>query len=170
MTNRTQAMANPARRFRNDSGAAAVEFALVLPLLMVMLFGIFEFGRAWNIYQVITDAAREGARRAVVHDGLNKKQQVTNVVQTRLQAAGLTWSGTLIAYTDDCADWSSAFNAGNSIGVSGCGWDSAAGTEARVAIKAPYPFQFLKPLLPLLAGGGSIKDAVLSTNFVMRNE
>jgi Flp pilus assembly protein TadG len=42
---------------------------MVLPLLLVMLIGIFEFGRAWNIYQTITDAAREGARRRSCRTG-----------------------------------------------------------------------------------------------------
>ena len=49
-------------------GQAIVEFAVVLVLLLMLVIGVFEFGRAWNIYQVITDAARGGARMAVVAD------------------------------------------------------------------------------------------------------
>ena len=45
---------------------AAVEFALILPLLALMLFGILEFGRVWSQYQVFQGAAREGARCAAV--------------------------------------------------------------------------------------------------------
>ena len=55
---------------RDDSGQALVEFALVLPIFLLILFGIVEFARAWNIYEVLTDAAREGARNAVVDNPL----------------------------------------------------------------------------------------------------
>jgi Flp pilus assembly protein TadG len=53
---------------RSDRGAAAVEFALVLPLLLLMIFGIVEFGRAYNVQISITNAAREGARVMAVHN------------------------------------------------------------------------------------------------------
>ncbi|HEY9294325.1 MAG TPA: TadE family protein [Microlunatus sp.] len=47
---------------RNDHGAAVVEFALVLPILLLLVFGIVEFGRAYSIQTTISGAAREGAR------------------------------------------------------------------------------------------------------------
>jgi Flp pilus assembly protein TadG len=47
-------------------GQALVEFALVVPILLLLVFGIIEFARAWQTYQTLTDAAREGARRSVV--------------------------------------------------------------------------------------------------------
>src|SRR2546430_8876925 len=46
------------------SGAESAEAAVVLPLLFMMLFGIYWFGRAYNIYATINHAAREGARMA----------------------------------------------------------------------------------------------------------
>jgi Flp pilus assembly protein TadG len=49
-----------------EDGAAAVEFALLLPLLVLLLFGIIEFGLAFNTRIQATNAAREGARMAVV--------------------------------------------------------------------------------------------------------
>ena len=54
---------------RSDRGAAAVEFALVLPLLILLVFGIIEFGRVYNLYLAVTHAAREGARIASVRNG-----------------------------------------------------------------------------------------------------
>ena len=51
---------------RREDGAAAVEFALLLPLLVLMLFGLIQFGIAFNTKIQATNAAREGARMAVV--------------------------------------------------------------------------------------------------------
>jgi Flp pilus assembly protein TadG len=54
------------RRWRADEGAQLVEFALVLPLLLLVVLGIAEFGFLFQRYEVITNAAREGARMAVL--------------------------------------------------------------------------------------------------------
>jgi len=54
-----------ARRL-NRSGQAAVELALVLPIILLLAIGMLEFARAWNLHQALTDAVREGARRAVL--------------------------------------------------------------------------------------------------------
>ena len=51
---------------RNEKGASAVEFALVLPIFIMLVFGIFQFGIAFNNWIAITHAAREGARLAAV--------------------------------------------------------------------------------------------------------
>lgn len=51
---------------KEDSGAELFEAALVLPVLLVLLLGIVTFGRAYNTYQTITRAAREGAKAAVL--------------------------------------------------------------------------------------------------------
>lgn len=50
------------RTAARESGAAAVELALVLPILLVLVFGIVDFGRAYNAKISLTQAAREGAR------------------------------------------------------------------------------------------------------------
>ena len=51
---------------RADRGAAAVEFALVLPVLLLVLFGLIDFGRALNAQITLTQAAREGVRLAAL--------------------------------------------------------------------------------------------------------
>ena len=55
-----------ARNTPRDRGAAAVEFALLLPVLLLLVFGIIDFGRALNASITLTQAAREGARLAAV--------------------------------------------------------------------------------------------------------
>ncbi len=50
----------------NQKGAALVEMAIILPILFLIVFGIFEFGRAMYITNTFNNAAREGARLAAV--------------------------------------------------------------------------------------------------------
>lgn len=52
------------RREEGERGAAAVEFALVLPLLLALILGVVEVGRGWDAKLALTGAAREGARAA----------------------------------------------------------------------------------------------------------
>ena len=54
------------RIIKSEKGASAVEFALILPILIILVFGIVQFGIAFNNYITITHAAREGARIAAV--------------------------------------------------------------------------------------------------------
>lgn len=55
--------------FREDDGAAIVEFAIVVPLLILVLVACFDFARAVNAYVTVANASREGARYATVHPG-----------------------------------------------------------------------------------------------------
>ena len=52
-----------------ERGQAMIETAIALPLLLVMMVGIFEVGRAYETWQVLTNAAREGARMSVTPSG-----------------------------------------------------------------------------------------------------
>ncbi|MGH2589590.1 MAG: TadE/TadG family type IV pilus assembly protein, partial [Actinomycetota bacterium] len=54
------------RRVRGQRGAVAVEFALILPVLLLIVVGTIEFGRVYSQFQVFNGAAREGARCAAV--------------------------------------------------------------------------------------------------------
>ena len=53
-------------KLRNEKGASAVEFALVVPIFLMLVFGIFQFGIAFNNWIALTHAAREGVRLAAV--------------------------------------------------------------------------------------------------------
>jgi Flp pilus assembly protein TadG len=76
------------RRWVSQDGAELIEFALVLPLLLLLLLGIIDFGLLFQRYQVVTNAAREGARVAVL-PGYSDEDVETRVSQF-LTAAGLT--------------------------------------------------------------------------------
>jgi len=53
---------------RSERGATAVEFALVLPVLLVLVLGIIEFGRAFQVQATLAAAAREGVRVMAIED------------------------------------------------------------------------------------------------------
>ena len=76
------------RERKQRRGAAAVEMATVLVPLLIFLFGIFEFGRAFQHWQVLTNATREGARVATL-PGVTD-DAVTSRVRTYLEAGSLT--------------------------------------------------------------------------------
>ena len=52
----------------NERGAALLETAITIPIILLICVGIFEFGRAYQTWQVLTNAAREGARVAILSD------------------------------------------------------------------------------------------------------
>ena len=55
---------------RSDNGQTMVEFAIVLPVLCLLLFGVIQFGILFNNYITLTDAVRAGARKAAVSRNL----------------------------------------------------------------------------------------------------
>jgi Flp pilus assembly protein TadG len=66
MNQRTQS--NGRRRLaRRDRGQSLVEFALILPLLFIIVFGIIDFGMGFHSWITVTNSAREGARLGAVH-------------------------------------------------------------------------------------------------------
>jgi len=69
----------------NNSGQALVEFAIILPFLLILVFAITEFGRYLYIKNSVTQAAREGARKAAVTspwDGTSELAVKTYVIQS----------------------------------------------------------------------------------------
>jgi Flp pilus assembly protein TadG len=81
-----------------ERGALAVEMAILLPLLLLILVGTMEFGRVFNVQNSLTQAAREGARNAAIHysDG------TMDVAGTALAAAPSL--DNLVVNVDDNAD------------------------------------------------------------------
>lgn len=65
------------RRMRDDQGQAMIEFALVLPVLLLVVAGIIKFGILYNHYVTLTDAVRVGSRELALGRGLNGVQGST---------------------------------------------------------------------------------------------
>lgn len=76
--------AEPGRRQR---GAAAVEFALIAPILFVLVFGIIDFGLYINANAVVTNATREGARAASLGANTSEIDSVTRSALSELPAS-----------------------------------------------------------------------------------
>lgn len=77
---------------KDQKGQAMVELALVLPILLLLMMGVIEFGRIYHSYLTITNASREGARVAVLGKNdteiTNRVNQVTSSLDlARLQTA-----------------------------------------------------------------------------------
>ena len=69
-------------QIRNEQGQAMTEFALVLPVLALILFAVIQFGIVFNNYVTLTDATRAGARKAAVsRDDPNRDADVMAAVQ-----------------------------------------------------------------------------------------
>jgi Flp pilus assembly protein TadG len=83
------------RGAKRRRGTAVVEFAVVLPLFFLLIFGMIEFGRMVMVQQVLTNSAREGARVGVL-DG-STKSKVDAAVNNYLTAAGISNSTTTVS-------------------------------------------------------------------------
>lgn len=134
------------RRRRGDDGQALVEFALVAPLLLLLILGMVDFARAWSAYEVITFQARMGARLAVVDDPSVTEADVVQAIEDGLAQGNLDPTEATITIT--------GFRAGR-------------GTPAQVQIDYPFSLSFVGRFLDWLTGS---EDLVLTTQFVMRNE
>jgi len=85
---------------RNRRGAAMVETAIVLPIFLILVLGIIEFGRALMVANMVTNAAREGARMAILDGSTNSEvqQSVSEflVASLGVQTADITTTITIV--------------------------------------------------------------------------
>jgi Flp pilus assembly protein TadG len=141
-------------------GQALAEFALVLPLVLLFIAGIVEMGRAWNIKQAVTDAAREGARYTVVQDdAITDPDQVKAKIQERLALASIDTADATIVISSadpDCAVITTCFHIA-----------TAAGKEMTVSVSTPFKMGLIGALL---GWAGAPSQVTISTDATMRNE
>ena len=127
-------------------GMATLEMLFVLPLLFLILFGIIEFGLVLGRWQTVTNAAREGAREAIVFrdpcTAAGVQADVTARVAAYLASSGITADS--IALTGACA---------------------GSGTNANVTVTYAHPFQTIQNFAPTLGA-----DIDLTGTSTMRNE
>lgn len=151
---------HPRRRRRRDSGQALAEFAIITPLLLLMILGLVDFARAWGFYQVITDAAREGARTVVVDwenlTPTDKRIKAYNAIYAALGRGGIDPANARICVTksgstvDPCANT-----------------DCLTEDPCGVRIELDYQFAIIGPFWQIIDPDGYI---TLATETVMRTE
>ena len=111
---------------RRRSGMAMVEFVMILPALLVLLFGMLEFGVIFYQFQTLSNAAREGARESIVYrancDANALETLVQNTVITYASSANITVAPGDIQVTGLC---------------------TGAGTPADVRVTHQYDFKVL---------------------------
>lgn len=81
-------------RNRSERGAVAVEFALLAPVLVMLLLGIMEFGRAYNVQNTLTNAAREGVRNMAINNvqstAISATKSAANTINPNLRDSDIT--------------------------------------------------------------------------------
>ena len=134
-------------KLKNRRGAAVVEFAVVAPVFILLVFGMIEFGRAIMVQQVLVNASREGARQAVL-DG-STLTEAQGRVDVYLTAANINGSTTEYAI--------------NGVTVSD---PTAATLGEAVTVRVSVPFDSVSLLpVPNYLGG-----VILTSASVMRRE
>jgi Flp pilus assembly protein TadG len=140
------------RRLRDERGSELIELALVLPILLLIVAGIIDFGFLFERYEVVTNAAREGARIGVLpgYTAADIQSRVTDY----LNAGGLSGAAATITptYTTD------TLSTGLTVNV--------------VQVTVAYPSQFLSlgPISGLVGGGGGFGTVTLYATSTMRVE
>ncbi|MEN8182057.1 MAG: TadE/TadG family type IV pilus assembly protein [Myxococcota bacterium] len=126
---------------------ATVEFVIILPVLLLVLFAIVEFGILFGRWQTLSNAAREGARTAIVFrtncDVATVETEVRTVVKNYASALGIVLQDTDIAVTGACG---------------------LTGTQSDVQVDWPYAFR----VVPGFSGVNPTINLVGKS--VMRNE
>ena len=139
-------------------GQSLVEFALVVPILLLMLVGIIEFGRAWNVSQTVTYAARQGSRVAAVlnatgSDPVVARDSVVAVVTNVLASNNINTTGC----PPGCVDSINGLIGGQ-------------GTPVTVWVGVPYQFMIMGPVMALNSESFPNGTITLRSTAVMRNE
>ena len=133
---------------------ALVESAMVLPILLLVSVSIFEFGRAYQTWQVLTNAAREGARASVLPNGASAavetrvRQYMSDGQLPEFASAGVT------------------VDRGATIMVNG-----ANQTASQITIDYPFTFIVLQPVAQLVVPTSTTGSALnMRASALMRNE
>jgi Flp pilus assembly protein TadG len=122
------------RRRHRTRGQSMVEFTLILPVLMLMIFGIYQFGQTYSDYIQVTNAARTGGRKALVSRG-----DANGVADAVTAAKGATWwlnTSQMTVTVSPSQPWT-------------------AGQTVTVTVTYPWSIS----LLGFVAGSGTLKSA-----------
>jgi Flp pilus assembly protein TadG len=164
-----------AKRCRRERGSQVLEFALVLPFMVVMLVGVFDFGAAWTLRDKMTNGVREGTRLAVRQSTLDLGQAqppsiiaVHDVVTSYLSNAGIrqcpidvgpTQAPTGLAWnytssTPACSTLLLTIDRGY-VGNPPLVVNGSTVIMTRISLQYPYHFAVFNSAIRLVGGGSS---------------
>ena len=143
-------------RARREEGAALIETAFTLPIMLLVCVGILEFGRAYQTWQILTNAAREGARVAVISE--NTDAQVTQMVRAYMTNGGLPAAASATVNINRAQPLAATPRVDDTASV--------------VTVSYPFSFIVLNPVARLVVSGSNTGSAALTMTSVatMRNE
>ena len=146
------------KRTRNERGTALIETAITIPIILLVCVGIFEFGRAYQTWEVLTNAAREGARVAIIAG--SSDGDVSGRVQQYLQDGGVLRQGQPLA------------SVGGSVVINRTVALTASSTASQVEVDLPFQFMVLNPVVRLVNPSDTKTGAPITmvARAVMRNE
>lgn len=130
---------------QRDQGAVAVEIVLLAPLLMVFVFLVFEFGRVFGSWLIITNSGREGARLAITQncDTFATDSTILGRIRSRVQATSQFLTVNAVACTEP---YDSCINVGR----------QTQGTEVMATVSVDYKVYTLMPITGNIPYLGSI--------------
>ena len=139
---------------KGERGSAMVEAAITIPLLLMLMVGIFEVGRAYETWQVLTNAAREGARMSVTPS--SSPATTTALIRKYMADGQLNNASTAVV----------AVNKSSSITVNG-----TAVSASQVTVDYPFQFIMLQPVVRLVSPSATVGGPItMRATAVMRNE
>lgn len=139
------------RFIKNAKGQSSVEFALVLPVLILLLLGIMEFGRIFAGYLELQNAARDGARYAAIHARPVKDADLT------------TWRA---AYLEPWVDKNFVLLEPSKVTDNFVRAKNASGQDIWVTLTLTYPMQVTTPIISSITGN----PVNLRAEMTMRSE
>jgi Flp pilus assembly protein TadG len=135
---------------RNERGTALLETAVTIPIILLISVAIFDFGRAYQTWQVLTNAAREGARVSILTDKTDADVQA--VVRKYMETGGLPGFGTAGVAIDRAVPMGS-------------------NTGSRITVTYPFSFMFLNGVANLVTKGSTTGEPLtMQSVALMRNE
>lgn len=143
-------MATLSRRLRSERGAELIEMALILPVLLLVLMGIVEFGFMFMRFVVITNAANEGARVAILPS---------------YQAGDAEARATTYAYTSGVPNGTVTAVMTPNIGLPE---GARCATGRRVTVTHAYQFSYLNPIVSMF--GPALSTITLTGRATMREQ
>ena len=149
----------PTTLSKNERGAALIETAITIPIILLIAVGIFEFGRAYQTWQVLTNAAREGARQAILTEKTDA--DVKTVVENYMKNGGLPCVGSAPA---KICSGSATVDINRNVAM-------GSNTASQITISYPFKFMVLNPVVRMVTPK-STTGAPLTMQSValMRNE